>query len=285
MKQENFLIKGWYVIYPALIYLVISIVSSILFLLAYAVYESSIMMNSGNYDSFALSEKLMDATYQYGLMITGIGAAITIPILAFLYWKDRKEWGIGKENDVTAMDYILVIPLALFSCFAFNNIISISQLSDWFPGYNEVSNQIYGGNIIVEVIVTVIMAPIVEELIFRGFAYRRIARYWNKKAALIGSALLFGIYHFNVVQCVYAFCVGLIFAFIYEIFQNIKATILAHGVANLLSVLLAETTWFNGVYHSDLFLVASTGLTLVCMIGLVFVLGKKSEQKEESTYH
>ena len=60
---------------------------------------------------------------------------------------------------------------------------------------------------------TVIIAPIVEEFIFRKLILNRLSVYGNV-FAIIMSAALFGIFHGNLYQMFYAFTVGLILGYV-----------------------------------------------------------------------
>lgn len=83
-----------------------------------------------------------------------------------------------------------------------------------------------------------IVAPIVEELIFRGLVYRRTKKMTGTIAAAILSAALFGVFHGNWVQAPYAFIIGIVAVFVYEKFKSIVAPIMLHMSANILSVLI-----------------------------------------------
>ena len=78
-----------------------------------------------------------------------------------------------------------------------------------------------------------ILSPVVEELVFRGIAYNVLKRYIAKKMAMLGSALLFGAMHGNVVQMIYGTLMGIVLAFVYQKYQNLLAPILLHGAANV----------------------------------------------------
>ena len=54
-----------------------------------------------------------------------------------------------------------------------------------------------------------ILAPIAEEVLFRGYALRTLRPY-GKRFAVLGSAFLFGIFHGNLLQTPYAFLMGLV---------------------------------------------------------------------------
>ena len=53
-------------------------------------------------------------------------------------------------------------------------------------------------------------------------------------AGVLISSALFGIYHGNVVQGVYAFVLGSVLAMIYVYYGNILAAIVFHGIGNII---------------------------------------------------
>lgn len=83
----------------------------------------------------------------------------------------------------------------------------------------------------------VICAPIAEELLFRKAVISRTAKYGDG-IAIIFSALLFGLYHGNLNQFVYAFSLGLALGFIYLKTNNIRYTILLHMLVNFMGSIL-----------------------------------------------
>lgn len=83
------------------------------------------------------------------------------------------------------------------------------------------------------VIATVIMAPLGEEIVFRGIT----VEYLQRAKAPIGvmifvQALLFGIMHLNLVQGTYAFFMGLISGYLLLTYKTIVAPMLFHAFLN-----------------------------------------------------
>lgn len=76
-----------------------------------------------------------------------------------------------------------------------------------------------------------IAAPIVEEILFRGFIQRSLLPF-GKKFAIFASALLFGMFHGNLIQTPYAFLVGLVLGYVTAEY-NIWWAILLHMVNNM----------------------------------------------------
>ena len=88
-------------------------------------------------------------------------------------------------------------------------------------------------------IITIALLPAVfEELLFRGVIFTSFNKKYGAYVAIIISALLFGIYHMNWVQGIYAFVFGLTLAYIYFKSNSLFVPIILHFMNNLMSVLL-----------------------------------------------
>ncbi len=70
-------------------------------------------------------------------------------------------------------------------------------------------------NPIVGFIGTVIMAPIFEEIVYRGIMLDELLVKYNYKKAIIISALIFAVIHLNFVQLTDAFIAGIILGTVY----------------------------------------------------------------------
>ncbi len=94
----------------------------------------------------------------------------------------------------------------------------------------------------------VILAPLGEELIFRGvifhYARRAVTGMKNPRTAfwIANSiqALLFGVYHLNPVQGIYAFLIGLVLGYLCQKYQSVIPGMLAHLIFNGISTLLSN---------------------------------------------
>ena len=69
-------------------------------------------------------------------------------------------------------------------------------------------------NLWVNLFIMVLCAPVAEELIFRKLLIDRLTQY-GEGVAVLFSGLMFGLFHGNLNQFVYAFVLGLCFGFIY----------------------------------------------------------------------
>jgi CAAX protease family protein len=95
------------------------------------------------------------------------------------------------------------------------------------------------------VLAVVILAPIAEEVFFRGVVFNAWLREGGRRWAYVGSAALFAIIHLSLVSLVPIFLLGLALAWVYERTGNLLAPIAMHAVVNGISVLLAFLVRFE----------------------------------------
>lgn len=113
---------------------------------------------------------------------------------------------------------------------------------------NEAFDQLSISPVILILRVTVI-APIYEEVIFRGILLKGMANKINPKLALVVSALFFAMAHMNIPQGINAFLLGLLIGAIYLNTGSIYLCIFAHFINNSLGISISEAFQFvNGEY-------------------------------------
>lgn len=86
----------------------------------------------------------------------------------------------------------------------------------------------------VQIVSLGIVTPIVEEMIFRGFAVPHLKRTAGRSAAVIISAAIFSLCHYgSVISMGYAFAIGIIFALMFDKYDSVLPSILCHMGFNL----------------------------------------------------
>lgn len=85
---------------------------------------------------------------------------------------------------------------------------------------------------VVTFITICILAPIWEELFFRGIVLRRLLMKWHAPASIVVSSIIFGLFHLNPSQVLYAGILGLLLGYAYLRTGNIFVPMVLHGVAN-----------------------------------------------------
>lgn len=84
-----------------------------------------------------------------------------------------------------------------------------------------------------QILVVVILAPLVEEFIFRRLIIDRLAPYGGALAVL-ASGLCFGLYHMNLFQFFYATGLGFVFGYLYLHTGRLRYTVALHMAVNFL---------------------------------------------------
>ena len=161
--------------------------------------------------------------------------AIGMPALIFLL---KKIPAAPVEKRSMKGGHFIVAAMMCFGLVYLSNIIglAITFIIGIFKG-GQVQNVMMNITSTVSlpfiVIQMVILAPIYEEYIFRKLLVDRMARYGQGVAVLV-SGLIFGLFHGNLNQFVYAFTLGMFLAFLYVKTGNIKITIALHMIINFM---------------------------------------------------
>ena len=113
----------------------------------------------------------------------------------------------------------------------------------------------------------VVLGPVAEEIIFRGLVFRLTNRTMGFWFANIWQAALFGVYHLNVIQGIYAFVMGLFLGYIAYHGRSIRFSIYVHIAFNVLGIALES--FFTGV--STMFPQAAFGIGCVLAAFAIFV--------------
>jgi membrane protease YdiL (CAAX protease family) len=86
------------------------------------------------------------------------------------------------------------------------------------------------------VIHVALLAPVGEELAFRGLIYRHLRRGMLPLPATLISATIFSVMHVKLQQSVFAFLLGGVAAFAYEQTRSVVTPMLIHGLFNAVPV-------------------------------------------------
>lgn len=81
--------------------------------------------------------------------------------------------------------------------------------------------------------------PFVEELVFRGILYTGLRECLSVPAAVLLTSAVFGTYHGDPVQGVYAFCISIVFCLSMELLRKFEAPWMLHSLANTVPLALS----------------------------------------------
>ncbi|MBM4465802.1 MAG: CPBP family intramembrane metalloprotease [Chloroflexi bacterium] len=174
-----------------------------------------------------------------GLLVSLGELALLVPV----WWLTVRKYNVGWralglrsfKGAMVGLGCGLMILSSIFNLFysLFLALFGLRMQVDLAPLFAELDSPwwlLAGG---------VIVAPVVEEVFFRGFVFAGLRqRYDWKKAALISSAL-FAVIHVTPTAMIPIFILGLIFAYLYHRSNSIWPAVLMHVSTNALALGLA----------------------------------------------
>lgn len=173
---------------------------------------------------------------QNGLVI--ISGIITILFL-ILFFGIRKK-NVLKEASVKkaqGKNVLLAIGLGLSCMLVINFGLSLLPES-WLMAYAEQSNMLVEGSTLAIIISTMVMAPLIEELIFRGLMLSRLRKGMSDNAAILVCALIFGLAHGQIIWMVYTFALGLVMGLVAVKSESIIPSLVLHMAFNICGVII-----------------------------------------------
>lgn len=156
--------------------------------------------------------------------------------LCFLTLRRLPAWHRPGDRRIRGMELFF---LAVF-CMGFaymGNLLGSVLASVWdmtrgVQSTNPVSDVIQTLNPAVMIFTTVVIAPLMEELLFRKLLIDRLIPYGQPLAVII-SGVSFGLYHGNLFQFFYACMLGMIFAYLYSSTGKLRYNVVLHMIINL----------------------------------------------------
>jgi len=178
----------------------------------------------------------------YGLSVdpglfTGVAeAALLVPV----WWLVIRRYGVGWEalglrrfdagNLGVGCGFMI---LSILFNLLYSSILAVFDLrmqNDMVPIFAELSSPWW------LLLAGVVVAPVVEEIFFRGFLYAGLAeRYSWRKAAVISSAF-FALVHLQPLAIAPIFVLGYIFAYLYRRSGSIWPAVVMHVSTNALAL-------------------------------------------------
>lgn len=162
---------------------------------------------------------------------------VAFPIL-ILFLKRKVPAMPPVRRKMTAGQYALSAIICMGIAYASNFLGSILTMVIGAVNGKPVENQIV--SVLAQIspwavfLYTVVCAPIAEEYLFRKMIVDRTVRY-GEGIAVVVSGLMFGLFHGNLNQFVYAFVIGVFLAFLYVKTGNLKITVSLHMLFNFIS--------------------------------------------------
>lgn len=141
-------------------------------------------------------------------------------------------------NGVAIFKYMIWAVGAYMICITITNL-----LLPIFPDYEEIGSVFEQKQYVLSFISTVVLAPIVEEYIFRHKIRGYLKKICPASIAIIFQALLFGALHTYTIQKIYAFLMGSFFGVVDEKEESVLPSMIMHMMINGIG-------WYVGCFAS-----------------------------------
>lgn len=206
-------------------------------------------------------------------------------ILIIMGWWYAKKYDVSsklKTSSKEALRFVLR-PLNLFLILLGGLSIQLGTsailhvlsniFTDFFADYNELINSYSDSTSFILILTTITIGPLAEEIVFRGLIMRYCMSGSDKETknvcifAVIVQALLFAIYHGNLIQGCYAFLFGLLFGLIAIKTDSLIPSTLLHMVVNG-SLYLIPVSIYSKTIPAILISVISIAILIITCISL-----------------
>lgn len=211
----------------------------------------------------------------HAMYLNAIGMAAAA-LATCLFLRDG-EWNF-KINNKPVVQVVAVVILAYGTSTFFNIVLGSIPWQDIFEQQVTPDEAVfYSIPLWARMICYEVVAPFAEEILFRRVIYKKLRGISPVWLAAVVSALLFGVYHGNLVQGIYAFIMGIFLAVVYEWTGSFVAPVVFHMVANHLSDITYEFKNVGEIVYSPYGAVTAVLLILIAMYILVKNKNKCSE--------
>lgn len=207
-----------------------------------ALFISVSLLSVETFLSLVMIEIGMDINNEAALFLavnTLISGALIISGIVSLNRLSWQQLFHDSRNSVKATMALLSAPIVFVAAGA---ILWIPLLSDWIVSSlvsgeqeTEFTRKIMNDGI-ASIFAVCIVAPLVEEVIFRGIILRGFLQRYSDGIAIMLSSMLFAVYHLNLYQIPVAYILGTFMGWVFVKSRSLWPSIFTHVVYNSLAV-------------------------------------------------
>ena len=241
----------WRALFPVVLYILISLMVEMLIGICFLIKSTHGNTNQSEEKDYfhSFSQTLNHVETQYGYFITFLSAFIAAFVFYFVFKEEcKKNDGFSHAYHLKQMkrrNLVKVILLGGTAGPGLSRLLSLIRIKSILEDYEKVSSTLLNGPVILQIISLTIIVPVTEELIYRGVVYLRLRKELGRKTGMVITSLVFGLFHFNLLQGMYAFLLSFLLLFVFEKYRTIIACILLHGTANMIAVVSRTFALFD----------------------------------------
>ncbi len=221
-------------------YLLMQIIVSVVYSSIITTQMTMEMMAAGEeIDIVAMTTEVTELLMGRLMELTFVAGLATLVFFWLVFLIRRKK--ITKEVCLRKFPVNGILPIAvLAACFNVITTVVVSYFpwpQSWMDSYAASASSIDGS--LMAWLTAVLMAPVLEEIVFRGLMYTRLKKGLPAIAAAIVTSLAFGIAHGTIIWFIYTFIFSLVLIWVFEKFQSLGACIVLHMAYNLSGMALS----------------------------------------------
>ena len=244
----------------------------------------SVMLTVGSTDVQAaqaeVTEKLMNADFLTNVTAVVTAVSAVCSVLWYFLLHGRKKTAEDKayfKKEMISVKNFIGISLATICVYFLalliaNLVATVSPAA--YEGYSNMMSLALGGNTIVVMLTTVLLAPFGEECLFRGLIQKRLGKYYSVTAVIVIQAVLFGVFHFNFIQGLYVIPIGILYGYVAYKSKSVLPCIYMHMLNNFMPYVVSvlpeslQTIWFFAI------------MFVICGV-VVYLLVKNNQKKTD----
>ena len=199
-------------------------------------------------------------------IICNVGIALVGMKLAGIKYTSlvrSNDFGLGRAFQY-CMIGVLLWTIAFYIMTGVNSVFSRYDMVA-VPDTSGIGNTYFGKT--VEILYMCLIAPITEELVFRGVLLRTLSKA-NQRFAIFASAIFFGLGHGNIKQFIFALLIGVFLAHITIKHGSIIPAVIVHIFVNTFSTVIGEVSGLSPYASLICYLV----LLALALLGVILLL-------------
>jgi membrane protease YdiL (CAAX protease family) len=186
-------------------------------------------------------ESSIGSSTWFNLVLTGFSSLILILVLwLFLKYKKTGFSSLGFSKFIKKDFLWIIIGIAIYLALTSTALLAASFIPNF--DVNQAQNVGYGSargwQLLLAFVGLVVIPPVAEEMLFRGFLYRGLATKWPKILSALIASSLFALVHLQWNVAVDVFVLSLVMIFILEKTQNLWVCIILHSIKNFMAFLV-----------------------------------------------
>lgn len=235
------------------------------------------LLNRGNYEASA----------EYYIYASNFYTFLGLILVMAVFWKSAKKRRISIMEEITLSFEDLNGPY-LFGTFFFGSAaaVCISSVYSLLPdslmrSYEDLSSSSFKTyDVTLAILSTTILAPILEEMVFRGYMLNRLLPVFKEKKAVGLVSVLFALCHVNLFWGLYGLVMGYLLAKISIRQDNLLYSIMMHigfNFPSAVNYLILNNEEIYRVFYGNRFFIVCCGIISGCMMILLWKQYRKLE--------